>query len=114
MKILKVEFVKGVVGDDYGVNKKIPQIAFFGRSNVGKSSVINSLTERKNLVRVSKNPGKTREANFYRINDAFYFIDFPGYGYSKLPIKMRNKMAKRILWYVEKSKVKGGVPSISR
>jgi GTP-binding protein len=104
MKILKAEFAKGVVGDDY--NLKLPQIAFFGRSNAGKSSVINSLVERKNLVRVSKNPGETKEANFYRINDAFYLVDFPGYGYSKFSMKMRNKMAKRILWYVEKSKVK--------
>ncbi len=104
MKILKAEFAKGVVGDDYNV--KLPQIAFFGRSNAGKSSVINSLVERKNLVRVSKNPGETKEANFYRINDAFYLVDFPGYGYSKFSIKMRNKMAKRILWYIEKSKVK--------
>jgi GTP-binding protein len=104
MKILKAEFAKGVVGDDYNV--KLPQIAFFGRSNAGKSSVINSLTGKKSLVRVSKNPGETKEANFYRINDAFYLVDFPGYGYSKFSMKMRNKMAKRILWYVEKSKVR--------
>jgi GTP-binding protein len=106
MKILKAEFVKGVVGDDYAVNNNLPQIVFFGRSNAGKSSVINSLTGRKSLVRVSKNPGETKEANFYRINDAFYLVDFPGYGYSKFSMKMRNKMAKRILWYVEKSKVR--------
>ncbi len=105
MKIVKSEFVKGVVGDNYNINK-LPQIAFFGRSNAGKSSVINSLADRKNLIRVSKKPGETKEANFYIINDSFYFIDFPGYGYSKLSIKTRNKMAKRILWYIEKNEIK--------
>ena len=101
MKISKAEFVKGVIGDDYGLRDNLPHIAFFGRSNVGKSSVINSLVGRKNLVRTSKVPGKTREANFFRINNAFYFVDFPGYGYAKRSIQQRNKMIKRIFWYVE-------------
>ena len=105
-KILKAEFIKGVVGDDYSLKDDLPQIAFFGRSNVGKSSVINSLVGRKNLVKVSKVPGKTREANFFRINNSFCFVDFPGYGYAKRSIKERNKMIKRIFWYVEHSNVK--------
>jgi GTP-binding protein len=78
-----------------------PQVAFLGRSNVGKSSVINSLVNRNRLVRTSSNPGKTREANFYRVNEAFYFIDFPGYGYAKMSQQERDKIAKRILWYLQ-------------
>jgi len=101
MKILKTEFAKGIIGDDYSLGDNLPQIAFFGRSNVGKSSVINSLVDKKDLAKVSKIPGKTREANFFRINDSFYFVDFPGYGYAKRSMKERNKIIKRIFWYVE-------------
>jgi len=101
MKILKTEFAKGIIGDDYSLGDNLPQIVFFGRSNVGKSSVINSLVDKKDLAKVSKIPGKTREANFFRINDSFYFVDFPGYGYAKRSMKERNKIIKRIFWYVE-------------
>jgi len=101
MKISKAEFTKGVVGDDYGLKNNLPHVAFFGRSNAGKSSVINSLVGKKDLVKTSKTPGKTREANFFRINDSFYFADFPGYGYAKRSISERNKIIKRIFWYVE-------------
>lgn len=106
MEILKAEFVKGVIGDDYSLRDNLSQIAFFGRSNAGKSSVINSLVDKKNLVKVGKVPGKTREANFFRINDSFYFVDFPGYGYAKRSIKDRNKTIKRIFWYVKHSNVR--------
>jgi GTP-binding protein len=101
MEISKAEFVKSVIGGDYGLKDNLPHIAFFGRSNAGKSSVINSLVGKKGLVKTSKMPGKTREANFFRINDSFYFADFPGYGYAKRSISKRNKMIKRIFWYVE-------------
>jgi len=106
VKISKAEFIKGVIGNDYGMKDDLPHIAFFGRSNAGKSSVINSLVNKKNLVKVSKIPGKTLEANFFRINHSFYLIDFPGYGYAKRSISDRNKMIKRIFWYVENSNVK--------
>ena len=106
MKISKAEFAKGVIGDDYGMKDNLPHIAFFGRSNVGKSSVINSLVGKKDLVKVSKRPGKTRQANFFRINDSFYLVDFPGYGYAKRSILERNKMIKRIFWYLEFSKAR--------
>ena len=105
MKILKAEFIKGVIGDDYSLRDNLPQIAFLGRSNAGKSSVINSLVDKKDLVKVSKTPGKTREANFFRINNSFYFVDFPGYGYAKRSISDRNRMIKRIFWYVERSNI---------
>lgn len=106
MKTLKAEFIKGVIGDDYGLKDNLPHVAFFGRSNVGKSSVINSLADKKNLAKVSKIPGKTREANFFRINNSFYFVDFPGYGYAKHSMKERNKMIKRIFWYVKHSQAR--------
>ena len=106
MKILKSEFVKGVIGDDYGLKDNLPHVAFFGRSNAGKSSVINSLVGKKKLVKISKTPGKTREANFFRINNSFYLVDFPGYGYAKRSISERNKIIKRIFWYVEFSKAR--------
>ncbi len=106
MKKLKATFRRGVVGDSYKTKDNFPQIAFFGRSNSGKSSVINSLVGEKNLVRVSKTPGETKEANFYLVNNAFYFVDFPGYGYAKCSLKMRNRMIKRIFWYIEEADVK--------
>ncbi len=106
MKISKAEFVKGVVGGDYDMKDNLPHIAFFGRSNAGKSSVINSLVDKKDLVKTSRTPGKTRQANFFRINNSLYLIDFPGYGYAKFSILERNKIIKRILWYVEFSKMR--------
>ena len=106
MKISKAEFIKGVIGNDYSTKDDLPHIAFFGRSNAGKSSVINSLVNKKNLVRVSKVPGKTLEANFFRINHVFYLIDFPGYGYAKHSINNRNRLIKRIFWYVESSNIR--------
>ncbi len=103
---LTAKFIRGVVGDNYTTKDGFPQVAFFGRSNSGKSSVINSLVGEKTLVRVSKTPGETKEANFYLINNAFYFVDFPGYGYAKCSLKMRNKMIKRIFWYIREAGVK--------
>ena len=105
MKIKTAEFVKGVIGDDYSMGDARPQIAFLGRSNVGKSSVINSLLGRKKLVRSSATPGKTREANYFLVNDKFYFVDFPGYGYAKISHKDRDKLIKRILWYIQYSNI---------
>lgn len=106
MKILKAEFAKGIIGGNYSTGDKLPQVAFLGRSNSGKSSVINSLTGKKNLVKSSKVPGKTIEANFFCINNSFYLVDFPGYGFAKRSIADRNRMVKRIFWYLEFSNVK--------
>ncbi|MEI7425289.1 MAG: ribosome biogenesis GTP-binding protein YihA/YsxC [Candidatus Staskawiczbacteria bacterium] len=106
MKILTAEFAKGVVGGEYTTKDNLPQIAFLGRSNSGKSSVINSLTGKKNLVRSSKVPGKTIEANFFLINSTLYLVDFPGYGFAKRSIAERNKMVKRIFWYLESPNVR--------
>ena len=81
----------------------LPHIAFAGRSNVGKSSLQNALLGRKNLVRVSATPGKTREINFYLINKAFYFVDLPGIGYAKISKTQRASISKTLNGYLENS-----------
>ena len=78
------------------------EIAFAGRSNVGKSSLLNLLTNRKSLARVSGSPGKTRTINFYRINDAFRIVDLPGYGYAKISKKVSQEWGKMMEAYLEK------------
>ncbi len=100
MEINQARFVRGVIGSTDFLRDERPQIVFAGRSNVGKSSVINSLTRRKNLVRTSSVPGKTLQINFFLINDKFYFVDLPGYGFAKHSHKRREKLRKMILWYL--------------
>lgn len=82
--INKAEFVITAVKPQQYPATSVPEIAFVGRSNVGKSSIINTLTNRKNLARVGATPGKTREINFYNIEDKLNFVDLPGYGYAKV------------------------------
>jgi GTP-binding protein len=77
-----------------------PEIAFVGRSNVGKSSLINSMLNRKGLARISSQPGKTRTINFYDINDVLYFVDLPGYGYAKVSKEEKNKWGSIIEEYL--------------
>ena len=103
MNILSAVFERGVVSIDQVPNLGMPQIAFLGRSNVGKSSLLNTLMGQKNLVKVSATPGKTREINFFCVNEAFYLVDLPGIGYAKVGIKERDRMADRIRDYVEKA-----------
>ena len=81
-----------------------PEFAFAGRSNVGKSSLINGLMNRKSLARVSAEPGKTRTINYYNLNDAFYFVDLPGYGYAKVSEKEKAAWGKMIENYLKKSR----------
>lgn len=93
-----------------GVTSKIPQnrmpeIAFAGKSNVGKSSLINALMNRKSLARTSAQPGKTQTINFYNINDTLYFVDLPGYGYAKVSLQEKEKWGKMIEKYLRQSKV---------
>lgn len=84
MEIKQSEFVKSAVTpEQYPIDNRV-EIAFVGRSNVGKSSLINSLANRKKLVKVSGTPGKTRLINFFLMNKSFYFVDLPGYGYAKV------------------------------
>lgn len=91
-----------------GVTSKLPQheeieIAFAGKSNVGKSSLINGLLNRKALARTSSQPGKTQTINFYKINNMFYFVDLPGYGYAKVSVKEREKWGRMIEKYLHSS-----------
>lgn len=81
----------------------LPEIAFAGRSNVGKSSLINALLNRKNLARTSGQPGKTQTINFYRINSELYLVDLPGYGYAKTSHSVQEKWADMIGKYLEQS-----------
>ena len=100
IRIKSADFAKGITGDDTILRDGIPQIAFVGRSNVGKSSLINSLLNRKDLVRVSNTPGRTTEINFFMINKQFYLVDLPGYGYARASMEDREKIRQLILWYL--------------
>ena len=91
-----------------GITSKLPrndkiEIAFAGKSNVGKSSLINVLLNRKALARTSGTPGKTQTINFYNVNEAFYFVDLPGYGYAKVSMNEREKWGKMIERYLNNS-----------
>lgn len=89
LKIVSAEFLQGVADLRQLPKNQMREILFIGRSNVGKSSLLNKMTNRKNLARSSSTPGKTREINYYIINNSFYFVDLPGYGYAKVPEQMR-------------------------
>ena len=83
---------------------KYPEVAFAGKSNVGKSSLINALMNRKSLARTSAQPGKTQTINYYNVNDQIYFVDLPGYGYAKANEEVKAKWGKMIEDYLHKSK----------
>lgn len=100
MEIKQAEFVISAVNPKQYPTDDKGEIAFVGRSNVGKSSLINSLTNRKKLVKVSSTPGKTRLINFFIINKEFYFVDLPGYGYAKVSKKEKVDWGKTIEQYL--------------
>lgn len=107
MVIRSARFIKGILGTaDVSGDAKRPTFAFVGRSNVGKSSVINALVNRRDLVRSSSTPGRTQQINYFLINDAFYFADLPGYGYAKMPASQREKIRKLLAWYLGSAEVK--------
>ena len=99
MNITSAEFVKGIRGTDGILADGIPNIAFIGRSNVGKSSILNALAGKAGMARVGDKPGKTTEINFFLINKTHYFVDLPGYGYAAAGQKEREKLRKLIIWY---------------
>ncbi|MDR9857266.1 ribosome biogenesis GTP-binding protein YihA/YsxC [Paenibacillus sp. VCA1] len=100
MKVTQAEFVISAVGPDQYPVDALPEIALAGRSNVGKSSLINRMINRKNLARTSSTPGKTQHLNYYRINEELYFVDFPGYGYAKVSKTQRQVWGKMIEKYL--------------
>ena len=103
MKITSAKFIKGIRGSDAVLDALLPQIAFIGRSNVGKSSVINSLAGQNDLAISSSLPGRTKEINIFLINQAFYWLDLPGYGFVRASYEVREQLFKLIDWYLFKS-----------
>ncbi|BAI81298.1 GTP-binding protein [Deferribacter desulfuricans SSM1] len=99
---MKAEYIKSAVYEKDYPDTDLPEIAFVGRSNVGKSSMINTLVNRKKLVKVSQKPGKTRTINFFNINDELIFVDLPGYGYAKVSKKDRELWKVMIETYLTK------------
>lgn len=100
MNIKSATFIKGVVGADKILEDGKPQIVFIGRSNVGKSSVINAFTNSKNLAVTSATPGRTQQINIFLINKSFYLVDIPGYGYAKVPDEVRYTIREMTNWYL--------------
>jgi len=100
MEIKSAVFKRGLKGSDKILEGGMPQVAFIGRSNVGKSSLMNSLTGVKNLAISSKTPGRTQEINVFLINNTHYFMDLPGYGYTKTKVEIFQKLGKLIYWYL--------------
>ena len=109
MKITSAEFLKSVYPKDDYPPARYPEVAFAGRSNVGKSSLINTLVNRKGLARISSTPGKTQSINFYLVNRSICLVDLPGYGYAKVPKQMRKQWSPLIEDYCRKRKNLRGV-----
>ena len=104
MQIKKAEFLTSGVDFNSFPEEGVPEFVFCGRSNVGKSSFINMLVNRKSLARTSSNPGKTQTINFYHINDSFYFVDVPGYGYARVSKSLKATFGKMIESYMKDRK----------
>ncbi len=115
MKILSAEFIKSCYQAEQFPRVRLPEIAFVGRSNVGKSSLINSLLNRKSLAKVSRTPGKTQAMNFYKVEasgprtPAFYVVDLPGYGFAKVSKSVRAEWGPMIAGYLTDRKELRGV-----
>lgn len=108
--IRRLEFLGGQASvTGWKPTSELPEIAFSGRSNVGKSSLLNKLVRRKALARVSATPGKTREINFFRVNDAFHLVDLPGYGYARVSKSAREAWRPLIEEYLQTSEHLRGV-----
>ena len=109
MIIKSAEFVKSAVKPSQYPSAELPEIAFAGRSNVGKSSLINTILNRKRLVKTSRTPGRTQLINFFEINKEFTFVDLPGYGYAKVPASVKKKWGPMIETYLSTRKTLKGV-----
>ena len=104
MIIKNAEFKISAVSPKQYPSDGLPEIVLVGKSNVGKSSFINTMLNRKKLARTSSEPGKTRQINFYNVNDSFYFVDLPGYGFSKMSKVEQEKVGAFIEEYLQNSK----------
>ena len=109
MKIKSAEFISSCVEPKAYPKQPLPEIAFVGRSNVGKSTLMNRLLNRNSLVKVSSTPGKTQTINFFLINSAFHFVDLPGYGFAKVPETVKVKWKKMIETYLSQRENLAGV-----
>jgi GTP-binding protein len=102
--IRSLDFLGGMASvDGWRPESVLPEVAFAGRSNVGKSSLLNRLVHRKKFARVSNTPGRTREINFFKVNDAFVFVDLPGYGYARVSKERRAEWRPLIESYLRRS-----------
>ncbi len=102
MKIASAEFVKSAFEESQWPRDSLPEVAFLGRSNVGKSSLMNSLLGVKGLARTSSTPGRTQALNFFLVNRRFYFVDLPGYGYARVPQEVRREWGLIVTEYLAK------------
>lgn len=110
MKIKSAEYVISAATSGQFPPPYIPEVAFAGKSNVGKSSLINALLNRKSLVKTSSQPGKTRLINFFLINQVFHLVDLPGYGFAKVPLHVKAEWEKLIVSYLtDRAPLKGVV-----
>ena len=110
--IKSAEFVTSAVKPEQYPPDQLPEVAFAGRSNVGKSSLINCLVRRKKLVRTSRTPGRTQTINFFLINNAFHFVDLPGYGFAKVPERVRAQWGPMVETYLGERRWLRGVVQI--
>lgn len=109
MIIKSADFVKSAVNPSHYPPAILPEIAFSGRSNVGKSSLINTLVNRKRLVKTSSTPGRTQLINFFDINNAFSFVDLPGFGYARVPESIKRTWGPMVEAYLSTRKTLKGV-----
>ena len=110
MIIRSAKFICSAVTPEQYPPANLPEVAFAGRSNVGKSSLINKILNRKKLVRTSKTPGRTQLLNFFEINDVYRFVDLPGYGYAKVPVEVQRRWRPMVETYLtSRSNLKGMV-----
>ena len=109
MNFQNVEFLISAASKENFPTKRLPEIAFAGKSNVGKSSVINRLLQRKNFARVGDKPGKTVHVNYFALDGACYLVDLPGYGFAKVSMETKEKWGKMIESYLHTSKPLKGV-----